>query len=145
MPNYTIKIKNKSSQSQSFVLFQDLPKPANIPRNDVFTNVYERAARIPDNGEARFDVSSDLFALFGSSNRTDEGMVKVNTSNHMRASLGPGGSRFNLSAEEGVYPKFGREEHSASAPGAFIVGTDNTFPPHNPGQSKSGERTRTAS
>ena len=61
----------------------------------------------------------------------------------MRASLGPGGSRFNLSAEEGVYPRFGREEHSASAPGAFIVGTDNTFSPNNPGESEPGERART--
>lgn len=143
MPNYTITIKNKSHQSQSFVLFQDLPKPANIPMDNVFTNVYQQAARIPGNGEARFEVSSDLFALFGASNRTDEGMVKVQTSDHKRVNLGPGGSRFHLSAEEGVYPRFDREDHSAMASGSFVIGTDNTFTPMNPGKSKTDERTRT--
>lgn len=63
-------------------------KPANIPLNNVFSNLYLRAARFPDNDVARFGVSSDLFALFGASDRTNEGMVKVNTCDHKRVSLG---------------------------------------------------------
>lgn len=141
MPTYTIIIKNKSSQSQSLLLFQDLPKPANIPSDQVFTNVYQQASRIPGNGEARFEVSSDLYALHGSSHRTDDGRVKVEVSDSRRASLGPNGSKFYLTTEnsDGQSPRFDREDDSVGAPGAFSIGSDDTFSYQNPGESRFGQ------
>jgi len=138
MPTYTITIKNNSSQSQSFVLFQDLPKPANIPRDNVFTNVYQRAARVSNSAEARFQISSDLYALHGASHRTDDGMVQVETSEYRPARLGPQGSRFYLTTENsrGQFPRFGKEDDSVQAGGAFAISSDGTFDFRNPGKSR---------
>ena len=81
-----------------------------------------------------------MLASFGKS------VVILSTSNgRLAVSLDcprPGGSRFSLSAEEGVYPRFGREQHSTDAVGAFIIGTDNTFSHTNPGESKTDGTTR---
>ncbi|CAF3488608.1 unnamed protein product [Fusarium graminearum] len=95
---YTITIKNNSMYPRSFILFQDIPTPSNIPSRDVFTNVYQRAVGISgkDEGEALFEISSECFVVHGTSTRSDMGMITVKTSDYKPVKLGPQGSRFYL-------------------------------------------------
>lgn len=128
---YTITIKNRSMNPQSFLLFQALPKPTNVPQDNVFTNVYQRAVKIVGNAQAHasFQISSEYFAVYGTSKVSDDGMVKVETSDYRVAKLGPKGSRFYLSTQnaDGASPIFDNEDKSTSAGGAFIVSSDKTF------------------
>ncbi|KAM0387152.1 hypothetical protein FCULG_00012249 [Fusarium culmorum] len=124
---YTITIKNNSMYPRSFILFQDIPKPFNIPSRDVFTNVYQRAVGISGKGEdeALFEISSECFAMQGASTRSDMGMITVKISDYKPVKLGPQGSRFYLTNRQS--PTFDREDGSSEAAGAFIVSTDDTF------------------
>uniref|UniRef100_A0A4E9DPR1 Uncharacterized protein n=1 Tax=Gibberella zeae TaxID=5518 RepID=A0A4E9DPR1_GIBZA len=124
---YTITIKNNSMYPRSFVLFQDIPGPSNIPSQDVFTNVYQRALGISGKGEdeALFEISSECFAVHGASTRSDMGMITVKISDYKPVKLGPQGSRFYLTNRQS--PTFDREDGSSEAAGAFIISTDDTF------------------
>ncbi|KAI8221908.1 hypothetical protein K4K54_007333 [Colletotrichum sp. SAR 10_86] len=134
---YSITIKNRSLKPQSFMLFQALPKPANVPQNNVFTNVYQRAVQIVGNAQAQasFQISSECFAVYGTSNKSEDGMVKIDTSDYREVKLGPKGSRFYLSTQnsDGESPVFQKEDQSTDAGGAFIVSSDRTFSNLNPG------------
>lgn len=133
---YSITIKNKSLNSQSFLLFQALPKPANIPQSNVFVNVYQRAVKIVGNAEAKasFDISSECYAIYGTSNTSEDGMVRIDTSDYRKAKLGPSGSRFYLTTigGDGESPSFDKEDSSTTSGGAFIVSSDKTFSTLNP-------------
>ncbi|KAK6710004.1 hypothetical protein SNK05_004481 [Fusarium graminearum] len=124
---YTITIKNNSMYPRSFILFQDIPTPSNIPSRDVFTNVYQRVVGVSgkDEGEALFEISSECFVVHGTSTRSDMGMITVKTSDFKLVKLGPQGSRFYLTNRQS--PTFGKEDGSSEAAGAFIVSTDDTF------------------
>lgn len=133
---YNITIKNKSLNPQSFLLFQSLPKPANIPQNNVFTNVYQHAVKIIGTGNAKasFSISKEIFAIYGTSNTSSDGMVRIDTSDSREAQLGPNGSRFYLSTvdSDGESPFFQKEDKSTQAKGGFIVSSDHTFSALNP-------------
>ncbi|UZP37032.1 hypothetical protein NXS19_004848 [Fusarium pseudograminearum] len=128
---YTITIKNNSMYPRSFILFQDIPGPSNIPSQDVFTNVYQRAVGISGKGEdeALFEISSESFAVHGASTRSDMGMIQVGVSDYKPVKLGPRGSRFYLTNRQsgGQSPMFHKEDGSSEVAGAFIVSTDDTF------------------
>ncbi|WXC58551.1 hypothetical protein SNK03_004452 [Fusarium graminearum] len=124
---YTITIKNNSMYPRSFILFQDIPRPSNISSQDVFTNVYQRAVGISgkDEDEALFEISSECFAVHGTSTRNDMGMITIKTSDSKPVKLGPQGSRLYLTNRQSL--TFDKEDGSSEAAGAFIVSTDDTF------------------
>ncbi|RBR26458.1 uncharacterized protein FIESC28_00752 [Fusarium coffeatum] len=126
---YTITIKNRSQRSQSFLLFQDIPEPATFQLGQVFDNVYQRAAKIVDDAQVTFQISSDVYAIHGTSNKSQDGVVEVKTSDYMEVKLGPNGSRCYLTTENsyGRVSKFEKEDYSTQAEGAFIISSDKTF------------------
>ncbi|KAK1995815.1 hypothetical protein LX36DRAFT_659223 [Colletotrichum falcatum] len=139
---YTITIKNKSFAKQSFMLFQSLPRPANLPQDNVFTNVYQRSPQIVGDrdSKAEFKVTTQYWAVYGTSKKSDDGMVQITTSDWREATLGPKGSLFVLGTlngndgkPDGVSPDFKSEDKSTAAGGAFTVRTDGTFSVLNPG------------
>ncbi|KAM0228904.1 hypothetical protein ACHAPO_010428 [Fusarium lateritium] len=99
---YNITTKNRSQEPLSSLLFQSIPQPDQIPGKEVFSNVYQRAVNITGNDQANasFDISSQYLAIHGISNNTEDGKIKVETSDFREVKLGPGGSRIYLTTED---------------------------------------------
>ncbi|KAF5543898.1 hypothetical protein FMEXI_6832 [Fusarium mexicanum] len=137
--NYTINIKNASQESKDFLLFQVIPHPANIPWEEVFTNVYQRSVRVQGNGssKASFQMANQYWAVYGTSEQCQDGQTKVATSDSRDVVLGPNGSFFVLSTmpgpkgtPDGVSPCFDDEasgNRSTYAPGSFAIRSDGSF------------------
>ncbi|EWZ79063.1 hypothetical protein FOWG_16781 [Fusarium oxysporum f. sp. lycopersici MN25] len=133
MPDsYSITITNASNSSKQFLLFQALPKPLNVPGDDVFANVYQSSVNIEGNGESNvsFNMTNEWYAIYGTSNRSPDGKVRVSTSSSKPVSLGPDGS-YNIIT---TYNKDGKSPEwkdaggkTTAAPGAFSIATDGTF------------------
>lgn len=140
---YSITINNKSFAKQAFMLFQSIPRPSNLPQNNVFTNVYQRSPQIVGDRDSKavFQITNQYWAVYGTSKKSDDGMVQITTSDSREATLGPQGSLFVLGTMEGndgkpdgVSPEFKTEDKSTTAGGAFTVRTDGTFSVLNPGK-----------
>ncbi|KAF5622967.1 hypothetical protein F52700_10279 [Fusarium sp. NRRL 52700] len=136
---YSIDIENASQESKTFLLFQSIPKPANVPSEGVFTNVYQRSGQVQGNGGAKasFHMASEYSAVYGMSEQMDDGRTKVAVSDSRDAALGPNGSLFFLSTmpdsngkPDGVSPCFNDAasgKRSTDAPGAFTIYCDGSF------------------
>jgi hypothetical protein len=130
---YTIRIKNNSRVQQSFLLFQAIPKPANIPGDNVFTNVYQRSEVIQGDGTsvAEFQITSEWFAIYGTERMSEDGRVRVSTSDYQPVTLGPKGTFKTLTAINGKSPKWDDSptvtSKQTSAAGAFTIATDGSF------------------
>ncbi|KAM0541340.1 hypothetical protein ACHAPJ_013288 [Fusarium lateritium] len=119
-----------------------LPRPAGLPQPNVFTNVYQRTGQIAGDGTAKasFQVGSEYWSVLGTSQQSDDGRVKISTSDSRKATLGPNGSFFLLSTldgddgkPDGISPFFKSEESSTTAGGALTIRTDGSFSVLNPG------------
>lgn len=133
MPDsYSITITNASNSSKQFLLFQALPKPSNVPGDDVFANVYQSSVNIEGNGESNvsFNMTNEWYAIYGTSNRSPDGKVRVSTSSSKPVSLGPDGS-YNIITthnKDGKSPEWkDAGGKTTAAPGAFSIATDGTF------------------
>lgn len=141
---YTITIKNASLVKQSFMLFQSLPKPSNLPQSNVFTNVYQRSNQIQGDGinKATFQITNEYWAVYGTSSQSTDGLVKISTSDSRKVTLGPAGSFFVLSTlpgdddkPDGVSPFFDAAQagtQTTDAGGAFTIRSDGSFSVLNP-------------
>jgi len=79
MTNYTIKVHNKSTNVQNFLLFNSNPtKPSNI---GIWSNVWVKSPGVAHpNGEAKFTITSDLYAVCGMTDSALADGVSVSTS-----------------------------------------------------------------
>ncbi|KAF5966208.1 hypothetical protein FBULB1_11754 [Fusarium bulbicola] len=140
---YTINIKNASLENKTFLLFQSLPKPSNVPQAEVFTNVYQRSVQVQGNGssKASFQMTSQYWAVYGTSEQSQDGQTKVTTSDSRDTTLGPNGSFFVLSTmpgpngkPDGVSPCFddtASGKQATDAAGAFTIRSDGSFTTYN--------------
>ncbi|KAF5687278.1 hypothetical protein FCIRC_2407 [Fusarium circinatum] len=138
-PTYSINIKNASLERKQFLLFQVIPHPANIPWEEVFTNVYQRSVQVEGNGSSRasFQVTNQYWAVYGMPEQCRDGQTKVTTSDSRNVVLGPNGSYFVLSTmpgpkgtPDGVSPCFddaASHKDITYAPGAFTIRSDGSF------------------
>ncbi|KAK4185481.1 hypothetical protein QBC35DRAFT_516875 [Podospora australis] len=145
MPDtYSITIHNASNNPEEFFLFHAVPKPAEIPSPDIFSNVYLKSPQILGDGTSSvtFQTSNEYYAIYGTSVQSTDGKVRVGTSDYQPVKLGPHGSYFVLkAAEDGLSPQ---RDQAASAgkttevPGAFTIETDSSFRYPNPSNSYFG-------
>lgn len=133
--NYTITIRNNSHRDQSFLLFQSVPTPSGIPRNEVLTTVYQRASRIPGDGSARveFNASGEYYAITGTSHSGPDGAPRISVSQTSPAKLGPSGSFFSLTSDGGVV-RLESGGRSTDTAGAFTIAADQSIDPSSRGK-----------
>jgi len=114
-------------------VYQAIPKHANIPGSNVFTNAYQRSVEVQGDGSSTctFSIINEWFAIYGIEMRSGDGRVRVNTSNSKPVSLGPRGTFLTLTAPDGAFPRWDDSVTSTcrqtSAAGAFTIATDGTF------------------
>ncbi|KAJ3942289.1 uncharacterized protein N0V96_007785 [Colletotrichum fioriniae] len=130
MGNFTITIKNQSNNHRSFLLFQGLPKPNTLDRNNVFANIYQQSPAIDGTGDARttFSMEQRYFAVCGTAQPTRDGFMRVNTADTVPVRLGPNGTSAAVTGMGG-YPTWDRSRMTdvTNAQGALEIRTDNTF------------------
>lgn len=130
---YTITIFNQSGIPQRFVLFHDMPKPANGPSGEVFTHVYQTSHMVESNDSSSmtFIMRDQYFAIYGTSTQGDGGVcVQTNASLPLR--LGPGGSvacftTVGQNGQEPAWDNSAMEGKTFAERGGFSIVTDASF------------------
>ncbi|KAM7194151.1 hypothetical protein V8F20_008071 [Naviculisporaceae sp. PSN 640] len=134
----SITIKNRSMANQAFCLFQALPNPFNIPRGEIYTNVYQRSPTLGgnNNDQFTFHIIDDYFAIYGTNIASPDRNPRISTLDFARATLQSvspsglvNGSTFHLSTlnRDGISPAFNSTEQTTRAQGAFTIQSDGTF------------------
>lgn len=138
MASFKITIKNKSNSDRAFLLFQDMPVPSNLNQKNVFANIYQRSPTINGKGAAHtdFTMKQQYYAIYGTSQATADGAIRVDTGDSVPAKLGPNGTLAVVTTvdQNGMDPTWDQSQmaNTAQAKGGFDLRADNTFKFPNP-------------
>ncbi|KXJ93586.1 hypothetical protein Micbo1qcDRAFT_174625 [Microdochium bolleyi] len=126
--NYTINIRNNSERDQSFLLFQSIPLPNDIPRGEAWTTVFQSARRVPgrSSAKARFAIEGRYFAITATSHQGPDGALQISVSDAQPTALGPNGSYFSLVSMNGVV-RLGPGDRPTDVAGAFTIASDESI------------------
>jgi hypothetical protein len=98
----------------------------------VFTNIYLTSGNIQSsatgNSSAKFTVKTQYYALYGTTQKGDDGSTRVDTTDSVEAKLGPSGTYVAITADSDGSPLFDKAAaagKSVSTAGAFTIATDN--------------------
>ncbi|KAK1523114.1 hypothetical protein CPAR01_13967 [Colletotrichum paranaense] len=140
MANFKITINNKSNSDRAFLLFQDMPIPSNLNQKNVFANIYQRSPTINGKGAAHtdFTMKQQYYAIYGTSQTTADGAIRVDTGDSVPAKLGPNGTLAVVTTVDhnGTDPTWDQSQmaNTAQAKGGFDLRADNTFKFPNPNE-----------
>lgn len=141
MATFTITINNESNVPRQFFLFQDMPRPTNLQRKQVFTNVYQLSPVVSSGqrSSTTFFMQQKYYAIYGTSVQDPNGLFCVSTSDTTAVNLGPRGTVAALTTVDGdgTYPEFDRiaaPREAIASRGGFSIRTDNTFKYPSPGK-----------
>ena len=124
------RYRYQSSGAQSRLLSQEAPKAQGIPVNQVFTNIYQAAPPIQNNGTALFKMHKTFSAVCGTSPAPLAIGHTVTGSAAESVNLTEGdvpGSKVFLTAPYNNPQWDDSETWTTSSPNAFAIVTDTNF------------------